>query len=92
MDDGVLRKEPTHAAAVAVAWLITHARAARVINRYCYGPGRYDYHVGHADDDFTDASIVREDRLRAYGITTPPEQIELLYPYAEQPHEMRQGS
>ncbi|MTD57173.1 hypothetical protein [Amycolatopsis pithecellobii] len=57
MDDGVLRKEPTRAA--AVAWLIKHACAARVINRYCYGPGSYDYHVGHAHDDFTDASIVR---------------------------------
>lgn len=81
MDEGLLRAERTRTA--AVAWLCTH-RGGKVLARYTYGPGNYEYSVGAADDDATSAFIVRRDQLARCG--WDPEQ-QPLYPVAEDPFE-----
>jgi hypothetical protein len=87
MDDGVLRSEPTRKA--AVSWWRTHQGATRVIKRYTYAPGYYSYTVGCDRDHGSETAIVREDKLRVYGIDAPVGEIKPLYPYADRPHEMR---
>lgn len=83
VDEGILRFEPTRA--VAVAWLTIHG-AGRVLNRYSYGPGVFEYTIGHSelDDDASSCFVVREDRLAARGWN--PDQAP-LYPVADDPNE-----
>ena len=79
MDDGVLRVEPTRAA--ALAWWMRHQDAPKVLWRHRYTPGYYAYMVGHsAEDSAGDVAIVREDKLAAYGITERPDGIRPLHP------------
>lgn len=68
MDEGVLAIETNRKA--AVDWLIRNTDADRVLGRYSYGPGYYEYSVGGADREVSQqACIVREDRLQDYGLT-----------------------
>jgi hypothetical protein len=85
MDHGVLRVECSRRA--AVEWWMNDQDASKVIERHTYGPGFYSYVVGNDGEDCADATIVREDKLPRYGITTPPSEIEPLYPFKNQPHE-----
>lgn len=87
MDEGVLRVESSRRA--AVEWWMSDQCASKVIERYTYGPGFYDYHVGHNREDWAGSAIVREDKLAQYGIITPLSEIKPLYPFADRPHEER---
>jgi hypothetical protein len=89
MDEGVLRVELSRRA--AVDWWMSDQCASQVIERHTYGPGFYDYLVGYDRDDCASTAIVREDKLTRYGITTPPSEIEPLYPFADRPHEAREA-
>jgi hypothetical protein len=81
-DDGVLRVEGTRRE--ALAWLMRRECAPRVLSRYTYGPGYYSYIVGqNVEDRSQSMSLVREDCLRWYGIDTAPEEIQPLYPKAD---------
>ncbi|MFC9973518.1 hypothetical protein ACFVH6_21750 [Spirillospora sp. NPDC127200] len=80
MDDGVLRREPTRAA--ARAWWLSHEGAARVIARHRYMPGSYEYIVGQNVEDCASAFIVRSDVAHLGG--WDPHQAP-LYPHADDP-------
>ncbi|MDT8913522.1 hypothetical protein [Amycolatopsis sp. PS_44_ISF1] len=89
MDDGVLRVESSRRD--AVEWWKCDQIATDVIERHTYGPGFYDYLVGDSREDAARAAIVCEDKLPRYGITTPPSQIQPLYPCKDRPHEAREA-
>ena len=87
MDEGVLRIESTRRD--AVIWAINHD-GGKVLWRHKYGPGSYDYMIGFRGEDAnTSVAIVREDRLKAYGLDTPPPEISPLYPHRNEPHRER---
>lgn len=88
MDEGALRIEASRGD--AVRWWKDHQCTDKVVERYTYGPGYYDYVVGNSIDDSADAAIVREDKLGRYGINTPPDEIQPLFPYRDKPHERRE--
>lgn len=79
MDESVLRIEPTRKA--AVEWL-KGLSGDKVIWRYTYGPGRYEYMVGTRGEVTGQAFITREDKMRAVDIEAEP-----LYPYPDRPFE-----
>lgn len=80
MDKGVLRKEDTRKA--ALKWFMRHEGAAKVIKRHSYGPGAYEYHVGHSSDDYSGAFIEREDAARGGGWKVDQA---ALYPCKDEP-------
>lgn len=83
VDDGVLRVEPTRAA--AVEWARSFADAAGVKERHQYGEGRYEYVFADSDGDICGGvNIVRADVAHASGID-PLQQP--LYPFPDEPFE-----
>ena len=64
-DGGILRRESSRRA--AVEWLKSFL-GGEVLNRHAYGPGRFEYSIGHRGDEDADSLfVVRADRLRAGG-------------------------
>lgn len=83
MDEGVLRREPTRKA--ALRWSMNHLCASRVLERYAYGRGSYDYLLGDGGGDSAGGvSIVRADVAARSG--WKPDQA-ALYPVAGDPFE-----
>lgn len=85
MDDGVVRREPTRKA--AVDWL-TGLTEGKVLSRYSYGPGAYEYRVGLDMDDCASWFVEREDvaddpnRKGGWDITQRP-----TYPHPDDPYQ-----
>jgi hypothetical protein len=83
MDDGLLRREPSRAAAVTWATSLT---GDRVLERHTYGPGRYEYVIGLPGEDHTECWFIeREDVATADGGWNVGQ--EPLYPNVDQPFE-----
>jgi hypothetical protein len=84
---GVLRVEPTRRA--AVNWWMRHADRNAVFARRIHATGYYSYTVGQRGDrdSGSETAIVREDKLRLYGIHTPPDEIAVRYPWPDAPHD-----
>jgi hypothetical protein len=87
MDDGVLRVEATRRA--AVTWWMDHNDCNAVFSRHIYATGYYSYKVGERGhrDSGSETAIVRGDKLRSYGIDTPPAEIVARYPWPDDPHD-----
>lgn len=81
MDDGIVRVEPTRAA--AVEWACIHGDG-KVISRERQGEGWYDYHIGYKRDDCSLVWIARADIVHWHGFD-PIQQP--LYPFPDDPYE-----
>lgn len=73
MDEGLLKVERLRRD--AVAWLMDHHLADRVVERHQYAEGNYEYKVGSGDPyDSDSAFILREDKLERYFGHKPTEE------------------
>ncbi|MCX4799642.1 hypothetical protein OG497_37945 [Streptomyces sp. NBC_01242] len=81
MDDGVVRVEPSRAA--AVKWACLH-NDGKVISRDPQGEGWYDYAIGPDRDDAVGVWIARADVVHRHGFDPAQEP---WYPYLDAPHE-----
>lgn len=84
MDDGLLRREPTRAA--ALDWWMKHNGTTRVVRRYSYGSGAYEYVTAvHGDADDTCGGVFIETEAAAARGGWDTMQA-ALYPLNNQPH------
>lgn len=82
MDQGVVRVEPTRAAAVEWA---RHQYDGRVINREHSGEAWYEYFIGYSRDDCSSVWIARADIVHRHGFNAEQEP---WYPYPDAPHDL----
>jgi hypothetical protein len=86
MDDGVLRIEPSYAA--ARRWVLNRHLTDRVLRRVKYAAGDYQLFVGDTPEQCSAGDfILREDRLTGPTAGWEPEQSP-LYPLVDRPHEL----
>lgn len=88
MDQGLIRREATRAA--AVKWC-GRQYDGQVLERHCYGPGAYAYTFGYPNGNSSEfLSIEREDVARAQGWGDVLGSV-AMYPHVDDPHQQREG-
>ena len=78
MDDGIVRVEPSRAA--AVKWACSRQLSNRIISRKRTGEGWYDYRIGDSPDDSAEVWIARSDVVHWHGFDPVQEP---WYPYPD---------